>query len=293
MNKKYKLNLKYWLNLENPIACYFLGLFWADGSVEYYKNKSGEIYGRMTMILVENDFSDVISFLQKDQWSLGIRHPKNRKTVLQCRTSEYQYIRFLIDHDYHIKSGASAYKILLKIPDHLKHYWWRGYFDGDGSFNFKKGNKYGFGISACLDQNWNFCENLMNELNISYFISKRETEAGNSSELVVNNFEGVKKFANFIYDGYESDSIGLKRKYQKWVKLWQTKESSESGYNRAEHFRERMQKKYQFLTPNGELLELTNLTKYCKDNNLNSAAWNCAIYKKRPYKGYKLIKKFK
>lgn len=294
MKITYKLDLDYWLNFDNPIACYFLGLFWADGSVEYYTNKHGEIYGRMTMILVKDDFEDVIGHLQKDQWSLGVRHPKDRQTVLQCRTSNHNYIRFLVENDYHIKSGASANKILSKIPDYLKHYWWRGYFDGDGHFGFKKGNKYGFGFSACLGQDWSFGEELMKQLGVAYFISKRETAKGNSSELLVNNFDGVVKFANFIYDGYESDGLGLKRKYTKWNRLWQNKYSSEIGYDRADNFRKRMQKNYKFLTPDGKMLELTNLTKFCRENEgFSHAAWNTAIHRGINYRGYKLIEKSK
>lgn len=294
MTNKYILDSDYWLDFENPIACYFLGLFWADGYVEYKINDSGEKIGRLSMCLVKPDFEDIINFLQKKQWSLGSRSPKNRQVVLQCRTNNRQYINFLINNNYHLKSGHSAYEILSKIPDHLKHYWWRGYFDGDGWFGFDKGEKYCFGFSACLNQNWDFCEDFMQKLNINYIISKRETKSGNSSQITANNFDGVEKFANFIYEGYESDSLGLKRKYLKWTKLWQSKESSVAGYNRSETFRSRMQKNFKFMTPNGEILELTNLTKFCRDNaGFNNTAWHRAMSSQKSYKGYKLLEKTK
>ena len=207
-------------SVNKPDCCYALGMLWADGHL------SKNTY-RINLTLVEKDFLDILDiFPQNRGWAHRRLQPKNRQPVIQARASHVLFYNFLEENDYLIKSGASANKILSCIPDSLKHYWWRGYFDGDGWFNYCSGLKYSFGISSCLNQEWDFFESLSSSLGFSrHFISRRESTKGNSSQVLCSNFESTYRFGKFIYQGYDQDMIGLKRKHETFVNLVQAKNS--------------------------------------------------------------------
>jgi hypothetical protein len=218
----------FYLNFNNPIICYLMGIFWADGTLDTEKSR------RFSLTLVKKDFLDILwMFSLAEGWRVKERHPKNRQTILVARCHNYTFLEFLENCDYLIKSGASADKILAHIPESLRHYWWRGYFDGDGWWTLDKGEKYGFGFSSTLDQNWFFAEKLIQQLGLTgHYISRRETSDGDSSEINCNNFDSALKFGNYIYSGYDTEltKIGLKRKYDKFLRLQAEKADSQKYY---------------------------------------------------------------
>jgi len=56
---------------------------------------------------------------------------------------------FLSENNYKEKSYVSATKILNKIPNNLKKYFFRGYFDGDGSiYKYEKYYQVGLNITS-------------------------------------------------------------------------------------------------------------------------------------------------
>lgn len=214
------------LNIQTPEVSYILGLLWADGFID---KPNAISKNRIQCALVEEDFLDIENiFLLTGKWNIHKRFPKNRKPIKEAIIGNVELWNFLVENDYHIKSITSADKVLSLIPQELKHYFWRGYFDGDGWFNFQKGIKYCFGLSSNLNQDWNFVIDLFKTLEIKYHISKRETSHGNSSQICAHNFDGVKKFANYIYQNY--DNIGLKRKYFKYIEMLDVKTESQKRY---------------------------------------------------------------
>lgn len=199
-----------YFTLDKPDCCYALGLLWADGSLD----RAGK---RVGITLVKEDFQDVSQiFAVKRGWRHRALYLKNRRPTIQARAHHILFCQFLAEHDYLIKSGASASKILEQIPDHLKHYWWRGYFDGDGWFSFQPALKYAFGISSCFQQDWSFFESLSTTLGLRHFVSRRSRQRGDCSEVSCANYDSVIRFSNFIYQGRETDGIGLQRKWNKF-----------------------------------------------------------------------------
>jgi len=59
-------------------------------------------------------------------------------------------------------------------------------------------------------------ENLFKKLNIKYSINKSISKVGKSSTICIRNKQGCKSFLDYIYNGVETDKIGLTRKYQKY-----------------------------------------------------------------------------
>jgi hypothetical protein len=116
---------------------------------------------------------------------------------------------FLLEHDFLKKSGASACKILSKIPPQYKHYWWRGYFDGDGSFVFD-GATVRASIISCFDQDWTFAQFLENDLGIGYRTGYNRNDERSSSTINMEGEVSASKFMNYILQG---EQFGLQRKY--------------------------------------------------------------------------------
>ena len=53
---------------------------------------------------------------------------------------------------------------------------------------------------------------------------------------------------------------------------------------------EKLSKEYSFIDPNNKIIKIKNLTKFCKDNNLNNGNMFSVISgKKKTYKGYRRI----
>jgi hypothetical protein len=129
-------------------------------------------------------------------------------------------MNFLIENDYDKKSYTSANKILSKIPNEIKHYWFRGLIDGDGCFYHytpKKGSTLRqFVLTSTYEQDWTYFENLCKELEIKYTIKRIKNIKSASSVIRITNKKGIKKLGEYIYQNFKKDSIGLIRKFNKF-----------------------------------------------------------------------------
>lgn len=212
----YKVNPEQFLNIQAPEIAYILGLLWSDG---YIPDKLDFIQ----IESLEKDLTEVKDlFLKTGQWCISERTRPNRQKQMAIQTNNKIIANFLKNHDYHVKSNASADKILSKIPEHLQHYWWRGLSDGDGCFYINKINKiYQYSIASSYHQNWIYAEKLLNSLNIKYSIARRsQLQNGKINQSSIIRFcskQNIYNFGSYIYQGYENDKIGFTRKYQKFL----------------------------------------------------------------------------
>jgi hypothetical protein len=186
---------------------YFLGFFWADGTIRNKTNTIKIELKREDAREIKNTFLAVFPTLKYYEY--------DRSSIFKL--SSKKIWDFLEKYDYYIKSGASANKILSLIPENLLHYWWRGFIDGDGCISPKQGGTITF--CGCYLQNWNFTKEILNKLNIQNSEHKYITLNGNRSDVTINGYENTIKFCNYIYQNYEKDKIGLKRKYNKYQEL--------------------------------------------------------------------------
>jgi hypothetical protein len=102
---------------------------------------------------------------------------------------------------------------MAAIPENLRHYWWRGYFDGDGWFTISK-NAGVAGICSCSGQDWMFFQNLVDKLEFTIFQQDEVKESGRVSKMLLVNRPAIFKFFNYIYKG---ESFGLQRKKDKFL----------------------------------------------------------------------------
>lgn len=205
----------YWADLTNPYICYILGFIWADGHVPNNKRA-------VRFSIVSQDFKDIkFIFELKEGWKLSTSQRISKKWKLKeisiASTNSLRFKNFLVQNDYHIKSGASADKILAAIPENLQHYWWRGYFDGDGCFYCGR-KQTECSISGPYHQDWDFAVKMAESLNLKYAIRFRNKRinSGATSSFQIRKRINMVNFGNYIYQG---EQFGLKRKYEKFLKI--------------------------------------------------------------------------
>lgn len=206
-----------YLNINTKEMVYVLGFIWADGHVNITNNK-----GRIILNIVKEDFEYIKNvFDNVGIWSYKEIIPKNRKTQMCIRLYNLNFATFLYEHDYKNKSYVSADKILSKIPDDLKHYFFRGLVDGDGCWYYLKSKRVKLlQITSTYEQNWSYVENLLKSINVKYKIIRLIRKTGNKhSDLRITTLEDIKKIGNYLYNNYENENIGFDRKYDKYIEI--------------------------------------------------------------------------
>ncbi len=215
----YPVNPIQFIDVTTPEAAYILGLVWADG----YVRINGRAY-RFEFTLIQTDFDVIRPVLNKlGRWRIDARRPRRiswkaaTTACLGCKP----LVEYLVAKDYHIKSVVAPTKILSTIPDHLKHYWWRGYFDGDGSISRER--KWGGKLVFCgsFNQDWTEHLHLINRLGATGQIYRNKRSYGNNSVVSCCKREDIVLIGLYLYSGYPEDNIGLYRKYQVWKEISQ------------------------------------------------------------------------
>jgi len=219
-NDKFNINHNKITNISTPESAYILGFLWADGCIAHNKKYNSCI----TILKIASEDMKQIKFLFESigTWKYYKRKDKKhwKETISVSTTNPFIY-NFLLENDYDKKSLVSPTKILNKIPDNLKSYFFLGFSDGDGCFYT---NPNGFckqySISGSYEQCWIDLENLMKQLKCSYTIKRIITKNGNKySHLRFTNKNSLLSFGEYIYKTTELDNIGLQRKYKKFLEI--------------------------------------------------------------------------
>lgn len=229
-NSDFNINLDQFLDIKTKEISYFLGFLWADGHISSSTHKSGSYKG-ISLEIVSDDFSEIKPVLDLiGKWNIYTRKRKETwKETTSASTNNQKLSEFLIENDYNKKSHTSADKILSKIPVELKHYFFRGLSDGDGSFHYND-TKYKklkqFGISSTYDQDWSYLEKECTRIGVRYYISKTITKKGFKSSCLRLNGNNTKIFGDYIYEDMDKYKIGLTRKYEKYLLIKKSVENS-------------------------------------------------------------------
>lgn len=212
-NSMQKVNPEQFYNINTPEIAYFLGFFWADGNIIYRLNKTSNYYG-IRLEIQSEDADYILSILNKlGVWAISKRKRKtNWKETTIITTNSKDIFNFLKEHDYLEKSYKEPTKILDKIPENLRMYWWRGYFDGDGSiYLYKRFKKLEF--SSTYEYQWLECVNLIKNLNINkYHIFRQISKKGHKSSKF---FIYRKNDIQTIFNYFLQSNYGLPRKTKK------------------------------------------------------------------------------
>jgi hypothetical protein len=190
----------------NENTAYILGLLWADGSM------------CSNMVAIESNQKDLEPlkdlFLSTGNWNIRYRKRKNWQPQTVFHISNKIFSSHLRYNDYNKKSFTSPDKILQIIPDNLKRFWFRGYWDGDGCFYLNKNTKaVHCTATSTYEQDWTFLQNLYISLNIKFSIRRVKKEKSSYSQIRITNQKGSLKLINYLYDS--TNQIGFDRKRNK------------------------------------------------------------------------------
>lgn len=196
------LNVEIFKNVTMPETAYVLGLLWADGWIQNTNDFS------INIKLISEDFQYLEWIFDKlGIWKKYRYNPKGRKPTTQLRTSGKDAVDYLISIGYKNKSFDSAKTVIDTIPNNLKHYWWRGYLDGDGYISSK--HPYRLMFCSGYNQDWSFLP-----IEYNFKIIRQIGKTGHKhSKAFICSKKLINQFGNFIYKNYEIDNIGLYRKF--------------------------------------------------------------------------------
>lgn len=204
-----KITINNFIKIEKKEVAYFLGYFWADGNIKSYK--SNNINHWRIAIEINNDDAENIMdcFMSLGKWSIQRRQRcETWKETCAFVTNNKELYNFLKENDYETKSNSEPTKILEKIPEDLKVYFWRGYFDGDGSVGLSGRGSF---IEFASTYNYEYLElkKLFTKLTINNFKIYRSTsKRGHKSSVFKNYGKSNTHISNFLL----KSEIGLNRK---------------------------------------------------------------------------------
>lgn len=195
----------------DPEIAYLLGFLWADGHIPTNRN-------RIMLLVGESDGKQLKDLIHStaDSWYSRAFNGYGKsidKRYINYAISSQDLTQYLIGLDYHIKSDVAPVKVLKTIPEDLRHYWWRGYFDGDGCFYFnEKLRAKKVQITAGYDHDWSFAKRLFKQLSVDYSL-ERACSTGCRSAITVVKHDSLVRFMDYLYAG---EAFGLQRKKLKY-----------------------------------------------------------------------------
>jgi len=210
-------------NPSTPQMAYFLGMVWGDGNVDQ---------SRISLSLVIEDGNEIYEFFR----DLG--HFKTyykytdptRKDILLIRAYNKPIAQYLLTMDYGVKSLVSPTKILSTIPKDMHRYFWLGFADADGCWYVGE-KSFQFFMTGSYDQNWNDFSQFLEDINCQYSYRQYSRDTGSQSYLQISNVFDIKLFGDILYQSYDENHIGLKRKYNKYLEIKEGLEKNRISQN--------------------------------------------------------------
>lgn len=204
----------YCLDSINNEVAYWLGFIAADGSV---------VNNTLRFVLNKRDRETLVRFLKFADSNYEIHEHKSHYTD-EKGTHYFDAINLKITSE-HIIQTLSKYGIVQNkknmdidflgfIPDEYKIDFLIGFFDGDGSVSYSESNYTHTVTMACNHSMFFSICNILNNIGITYSISKRE----NIDIIYIHNIESFNIFKNMYI--YKNNVYGvMRRKLNKFVNI--------------------------------------------------------------------------
>jgi hypothetical protein len=210
-----KVSIDNFNNITKKEVVYFLGFLWADGYIHNYV--SNNITHNVVSIEIKSSDAITVSdiFLSFGDWNIQKRKRGTYSEVTLFTTNNKDLYEFLYSNDYKYKSSKEPTLILNKIPDELKIYFWKGYFDGDGSIGLSGRGAF-FEIASTYDYQYLELVNFINKLEVKKFnIYKSISKKNHKSSVLKIYGKEILKLEPLFFD------YGLKRKNNNFIKIKQ------------------------------------------------------------------------
>lgn len=198
------------ITCRTPQVAYLLGLCWADGHLRKVNSRCrGYI---LSLALKTEDFETVRPVIMRSSPFWKIYTEKARTTALITSRELHQYLARM---DFFNKSISSPSKLLNNIPIGIRHYFWRGFFDGDGYISCKPSAKTVI-ICGHIRQNWKDWVLLLRGQRITNSIQRVRTPSGNCSRLRISRILDIASLGKYLLAGKQ---FGLSRKHIKFSQI--------------------------------------------------------------------------
>ena len=219
-NENYNVNADMFITPRIPSVIYTMGLLWADGTINTYKNSHRAVCLKSTFPDGDEFYKIMSSFGKWNYYKYDVQNIKYKhlKPSIQIQTNNRPMVEFLESVGYRTKSVGSADSVLEIIPLELRHYWFRGLFDGDGCL-YVKDRMVQVTLSGPINQSWKYLTDLLSNLGVSYSVKQIITVRGSSSVVRFTGALNCKRFLDYIYKNATQDKIYLSRKYEKYLML--------------------------------------------------------------------------
>lgn len=199
------MDIQQFENINKPETSYILGLLWADGYISRPTKTSRA--KSINILASKSDLDEVLPvFKSLGGWKTYERPSEIKKYRLHIYYTSAKLWLVFKNYDYGDKSFINPNKVLSAVPNNLKHYWWRGYFDGDGSIS----DKGRVTFTSSFEQDYTFLTDLLTQLGIkTYYESRKIYQSGSFSQVSFGMRAQTEKFYNYLYQG---ESFGFSRK---------------------------------------------------------------------------------
>ena len=267
------VNLNFYSIFEDGMTkelAYFLGFFWADGTINKGTSLVIEVTKEDGQELKEN-FQELFPF------SESFRERAGRKPQMTFRVCDHEVGKLLTTLGKYPKSTEGHEKIYKYINNEdLWIYFLRGLIDGDGNFYINEKEKYGqFTLASSIGQDWNFLLENLKKFNPNN--SQTTKTSRNSSILRITGRENILQFIEYLQ--YDKIKIGLTRKQEKALEI--TKMYNENPPKDWKKHVLQFSKNGDFIKEYSSTLEASQLTKIGK-----SSIGNCLIHLSKSARGY-------
>lgn len=204
-------------DLTDPYLIYLLGYIWADGSFQKCKRSA-----RFKFEININDGVVVGKYFEKiaptNVFKQRICHYKKKSLpTLVVETRNREFCAMLEKFDFEQKSFCEPTKLLNELSEEMKHYFWRGFFDGDGCIHVSSTqlNRRFILFAGQRTYEWTCLKNLLDGLKIHYKHSITECKLGARSTITFWRFLDAEIFFKYLYPiGLD---MGLDRKFDKFT----------------------------------------------------------------------------
>lgn len=221
--RKSTIDVHYFDDIDTREKAYYFGLLYADGCNEIYKST-------VTISLEENDKHILESLREALGIDMELKYIDYTKVKNKKYSSKNQYKLSIYSSEIckqlNSKGLIMNKSLNLKYPESLddKYFkdFFRGYFDGNGSFSLSKLKSGKLQSVFSITSTYSFCksmrEKLLQELDIpGGGIYDSSCHNNITSVLTFSGNRQVKTILDWLYDDSE---VYLERKYQKYVKLF-------------------------------------------------------------------------
>lgn len=222
INRKHKLNINYFQNIDSEQKAYWLGLLWADGSMSKTATRCA---GKNRLTLTQNEINKYhLEQLKYDiESTQPLRQTKSSYSPYKLFTLDINCRKLCADLEYLGLTIKEERTSIPNIQEDLIPHFIRGYFDGDGCLSIYTQNVNNSKINRqelSFTGNPEFIKTLQNYLTNTLGLSETKIKTykrtSKATTLRYGKISDIQKIYDYLY---KNSTRFLKSKHQKFIEF--------------------------------------------------------------------------